>query len=172
MAIQFADTLGYGAAEGRTLAVAAMKVCVLYGGRSGEHEVSLRSAASVVRNLDRGRYEIIAIGIDRKGQWHLQSRIAMQEVPGQGDILALVLSDHPLSVVPADGVHDQGKKLAIDCVFPVLHGTFGEDGTVQGLLEIAGLPYVGAGVLGSSISMDKETAKRLWRDAGIPIVDF
>ena len=152
--------------------MAVMKVCVLFGGRSGEHEVSLRSAASVVKNLDRDRYEIIAIGIDRNGRWHLQKRIDTQQVPGQGDVLALTPSKHPISVVPGDGVYHQGKKIAIDCVFPVLHGTFGEDGTVQGLLEMAGLPYVGAGVIGSSVSMDKETAKRLWRDVGIPIVEF
>jgi D-alanine-D-alanine ligase len=152
--------------------VAAMKVCVLFGGKSGEHEVSLRSAASVVKNLDRARYEVIAIGIDKKGQWHLQGRIDIQEVAGQGDLLALVPCARPLSVVPGGGVYDGARKLDIDCVFPVLHGTFGEDGTVQGLLEMAGLPYVGAGVLGSSISMDKETTKRLWREAGIPIVDF
>ncbi len=96
----------------------------------------------------------------------------MTEVPGQGDMLTLVPSAHPLSLVPGDGIYEDGRRLDIECVFPVLHGTFGEDGTVQGLLEMAGLPYVGAGVLGSSVSMDKETAKRLWRDAGIPIVDF
>ncbi len=150
----------------------SLKICILYGGRSGEHEISLRSAASVVKNLDPARYQVMPIGIDKAGLWHRQGRIETKRIEGQGDILSLVPSEHPLSVVPGDGVHDRGKKLAIDCVFPVLHGTFGEDGTVQGLLELAGLPYVGAGVLGSSASMDKETAKRLWRDAGLPIVDF
>ncbi len=152
--------------------MAVMKVCVLYGGRSGEHEISLRSAASVVKNLDPRRYDVIAIGIDKSGLWHRQARISMTEIPGQGDILRLALSARPLSVVPGSGIHEEGEKIDIDCVFPVLHGTFGEDGTVQGLLEMAGLPYVGAGVLGSSVSMDKETTKRLWRDAGIPVVDF
>ena len=149
-----------------------MKLCVLYGGRSGEHEVSLRSAASVVKNLDPGRYQTVLVGIDKAGKWHLQEKVGIRSVPGQGDILSLVPSARPLAVVPGDGIHLGDRKLSIDCVFPVLHGTFGEDGTVQGLLELAGLPYVGAGVLGSSASMDKETAKRLWRDAGLPIVDF
>lgn len=148
------------------------KICILYGGRSGEHEVSLRSAASVVKNLDPARYEVAAIGIDKGGRWHLQKEIAFRTLPGQGDVLELKTSPRPLAVVPADGIHDGGKKIAVDCVFPVLHGTFGEDGTVQGMLEIAGLPYVGAGVLGSSAAMDKETTKRLWRDAGLPIVPF
>jgi D-alanine-D-alanine ligase len=75
-------------------------------------------------------------------------------------------------VVPAGGIHADGQRLAIDCVFPVLHGSYGEDGTVQGLLDIAGLPYVGAGVLGSSVAMDKERSKRLWRDGGLPVVEF
>lgn len=149
-----------------------LKICILYGGRSGEHEISLRSAASVAKNLDPVRYQVLAVGIDKAGRWHRQSRIEMKEVSGQGNVMSLVTTAHPLSVVPGDGIHDKGRKLAIDCVFPVLHGTFGEDGTVQGLLEMAGLPYVGAGVLGSAVSMDKDAAKRLWRDAGLPVVDF
>ncbi len=149
-----------------------MNICILYGGRSGEHEVSLRSAASVVSNLDPSRYAVTAIGIDKAGRWHLQEKIDFQEVPGQGARLSIMHSSTPVSIRPSDGIHTLSGKLAIDCVFPVLHGSFGEDGTMQGLLEIAGLPYVGAGVPGSAISMDKETAKRLWRDAGLPIVSF
>jgi D-alanine-D-alanine ligase len=149
-----------------------MNICILYGGKSGEHEVSLRSAASVVKNLDRAKYKVIAIGIEKSGRWHLQETIGSASVPGQGDILSIAPSRRPVSIVPSDGIHAGADKLQIDCVFPVLHGSFGEDGTIQGLLEIAGLPYVGAGVLGSAASMDKETAKRLWRDAELPIVDF
>jgi D-alanine-D-alanine ligase len=149
-----------------------MTICVLYGGRSGEHEVSLRSAASVVKNLDPNKYRVTAVGIDAAGRWHLQERISLRSLPGQGEVLAIEEGSRPLSVVPSDGIHAGGRRLEIDCVFPVLHGTFGEDGTVQGLLEIAGLPYVGAGVLGSSVSMDKEAAKRLWRDRGLPVVEF
>ncbi len=149
-----------------------MNICILYGGRSGEHEVSLRSAASVVKNLDRARYRATAIGIDIAGRWHLQQTITSTSVPGQGEALKLTPSGGAISIVPADGIHTASGKLRIDCVFPVLHGSYGEDGTIQGLLETAGLPYVGAGVLGSAISLDKEAAKRLWRDAGLPIVDF
>ena len=149
-----------------------MNVCILYGGRSGEHEVSLRSAASVAANLDPRRHRLTAIGIGRDGRWHLQERIVRREIPGQGEALEILPAARTVSVVPAGGIHAGGARLLIDCVFPVLHGTYGEDGTVQGLLDIAGLPYVGAGVLGSSVSMDKERSKRLWRDAGIPVVEF
>jgi D-alanine-D-alanine ligase len=149
-----------------------MNICILYGGRSGEHEVSLRSAASVVKNLDPSRYSAMAIGIDKAGRWHLQETVVSTSVPDQGDTLSIAPSRRPVSIVPSDGIHVGSDRLAIDCVFPVLHGSFGVDGTIQGLLEIAGLAYVGAGVLGSAASMDKEMAKRLWRDAGLPIVDF
>ena len=149
-----------------------MNICILYGGRSGEHEVSLRSAASVVRHLDPARYSVRAIGIDKSGRWHLQQTIRSTSVPGQGDLLSITPSSIPICVVPADGIHASGQKLDIECVFPVMHGSQAEDGTLQGLLEIADLPYVGADVLGSAASMDKETAKRLWRDNGLPIIDF
>jgi len=134
--------------------------------------VSLRSAASVVKNLDPSKYRVVAIGIDKAGRWHLQESIVSTSAPSQGDTLCIAPSRRRVSIVPSDGIHAGSDRLDIDCVFPVLHGSFGEDGTIQGLLEIAGLPYVGAGVLGSATSMDKEMAKRLWRDAGLPIVDF
>ena len=149
-----------------------MKLCVLYGGRSGEHEVSLRSAASVIGNLDRARYEIVAIGIDKAGLWHLQERVRTTTLPDQGESVEIVPSEAAVAVVPGQGLRVADRPLEVDCVFPVLHGTFGEDGTVQGLLDVAGLPYVGAGVLGSAVAMDKETAKRIWRDAGLPVVEF
>lgn len=149
-----------------------INICILYGGRSGEHEVSLKSAASVVKNLDPSKFRVKAIGIDKTGHWHLQKAIDSTLVPGQGDALSIVPSGETVSIVPAVGIQDATGRLDIDCVFPVLHGNFGEDGTIQGLLELAALPYVGAGVLGSAASMDKETAKRLWRDSDLPIVDF
>ena len=149
-----------------------MKLCVLFGGRSGEHEVSLRSAASVIGNLDRAKYEIVPIGIDKAGLWHLQERVRMVTLPDQGEVMEIVPSETAVAVVPGQGLRVGAHPLEVDCVFPVLHGTFGEDGTVQGLLDVAGLPYVGAGVLGSSVAMDKETAKRIWRDAGLPVVEF
>lgn len=147
-------------------------LCVLYGGNSGEHDVSRRSAASVVRHLDPSRYALTVIGIDRSGVWHLQRSISIETLAGGDEALRIVPSSESLSIVPMQGLHCNSVRLELDCVFPVLHGAFGEDGKLQGALEIADLPYVGAGVLGSSASMDKAVAKALWRDAGLPVVDF
>ena len=90
--------------------------------------------------LDTARYDVLAVGIDKEGRWHLQKKIVFTELAGQGEVLSLVTTPSPLSVAPGVGILDRGRKLEVDCVFPVLHGTFGEDGTVQGLLELAGLP--------------------------------
>ena len=120
-----------------------LRVAVLCGGRSGEHEISLRSAESIMAGLDRAKYEVQRIFISPEGRWE----------PG------------PISPQP-------GANPGIDVVFPVLHGTFGEDGTVQGLLELADLPYVGAGVLASAVSMDKESTKRLLAERGLPVVEY
>ncbi len=147
-------------------------VCILFGGKSGEHEVSLKSAASVAKHLDRVKYGIILIGIEKGGKWYLQNEGHFTQIPGQGEALAIEELDKPVSVVPGDGIHQNNQRLDIDVVFPVLHGTYGEDGTVQGLLEIAGLPYVGAGVLGSSLAMDKEKTKKIWIEACLPVVNF
>lgn len=119
-----------------------VNVAVLYGGRSGEHEISIRSAESVKRALDRERYNIVDLFITKEGKWK------------------------PGPILP-----EPGSNPGVDVVFPVLHGTFGEDGTVQGLLELADLPYVGAGVLGSAVSMDKAVTKRLCKEAGLPVVE-
>jgi D-alanine-D-alanine ligase len=147
-----------------------LAVCLLFGGRSGEHEVSLRSAASVSRNLDPARYRQVLIGIDQAGVWHLQARGSFRR-ESYGERLELVPARRPVSVVPGRGLAAGGRRISADVVFPVLHGTFGEDGTVQGLLEVAGLPYVGAGVLASSLAMDKDKTKEVWRRAGLPVVD-
>ena len=120
-----------------------LRVAVLYGGRSGEHEVSVRSAESVIAAMKPERYEVSRIMIDKAGRWN------------------------PGPILPEPGANP-----GIDLVFPVLHGTFGEDGTVQGLLELADLPYIGANVLASSVSMDKDFMKRICRDQGIPVVDY
>jgi D-alanine-D-alanine ligase len=120
-----------------------LRVAVIYGGRSGEHEVSVRSARAIMDALDPARYERIEYFIDQQGKWL------------------------PKPILPEPGAHPE-----IDVVFPVLHGTFGEDGTVQGLLELADLPYVGAGVLASSVSMDKEMMKRVCKERMLPIVDY
>src|SRR5439155_5860168 len=118
-----------------------LRVAVIYGGRTGEHEVSVRSARAILAGLDRDKYETSEYFIDQSGKW----------TPGP--------------IQPEPGAHPE-----IDVVFPVLHGTFGEDGTMQGLLELADLPYVGAGVLGSAIAMDKEMMKRVCRERMLPVV--
>ena len=146
------------------------RIAILFGGKSGEHEVSLYSAYSVMQNLDEDRFEAVMIGIDKEGCWFLQPSPAVDEANS-----AMVLQreeEQRVSVMPGDGLWCAGERLALDAVFPVLHGTFGEDGTVQGLLEIADLPYLGAGVLGSSLSMDKATVKRVWTQADLPVVPF
>jgi D-alanine-D-alanine ligase len=120
-----------------------IRVGLLSGGRSGEHEISLRSAKSVRESLDKSKYDVHEIFIDKEGKWH------------------------PCPISP-----EPGGNADIDVVLPMLHGTFGEDGTVQGLLELAELPYVGAGVLASSVSMDKVIAKRICREAGLPVVEY
>ena len=120
-----------------------LRVAVVYGGRSGEHEVSVRSARAIMDALDPARYERIEYFIDKQGKWS------------------------PKAIQPEPDAHP-----GIDVVFPVLHGTFGEDGTVQGLLELADLPYVGAGVMASAVSMDKEMMKRVCAERMLPIVDY
>src|ERR1700723_4499557 len=150
-----------------------LRIGILFGGRSGEHEVSLVSAASVIPALDPEKYEAVPIGITKEGQW-LVGTSAEKMLP---DVLKL---GHRV-MLPADptsgalihmGPTDSRPNLKVDVIFPVLHGTFGEDGTVQGLLELAGLPYVGAGVLASAVGMDKDVQKRLFEHAKIPIVPF
>jgi D-alanine-D-alanine ligase len=157
-----------------------IRILVLYGGRSGEHEVSLRSAASVIRHLDPQRFEVVPVGIDKDGRWLSQDAsrtlIAAQKEPtvplAQGTMVTLPPFPRREggALLPLGGA--SGGERGIDVVFPVMHGTFSEDGTIQGLLELADVPYVGCGVLASAVGMDKEMAKRLARDAGIPIVPY
>ncbi len=145
-----------------------IRLALLYGGRSGEHEVSCRSAASILQNLDASRYDVIPVSIDHDGGWHLQSEPI---VPGT-ESLPVDRKAPPVGVFPGTGLAVDGTALAIDVVFPILHGSFGEDGTVQGLLEMAELPYVGSGVLASAAGMDKEVMKRLWKEAGLSVAPF
>jgi len=166
--------------------VKKLRVGVIYGGRSGEHDVSLASAAAVFQNLDRTRYEAVPIRIERDGRWVLPERppllVSAAEVieaakqgaaedapethlvahPG-GDTLLTIDRTRPQPVVAG---------LALDVVFPVLHGPYGEDGTVQGLLELANVPYIGAGVLASSVGMDKGVMKLVFAARGLPICDY
>jgi len=139
------------------------RIAVLFGGRSGEHEVSIRSAASVIQALDPQEYEVIPLAITHEGKW-LSAAESIRLLPAAAQsqntaAKAVVVSKEP------------GQTSGIDVVFPVLHGTFGEDGTVQGLLELADVAYVGAGVLGSAAGMDKDIMKRLFRERGLATVD-
>ena len=148
-----------------------LRVGVLFGGRSGEHEVSLVSAASIIRGLDPQKYEAVPIGITKEGHWLIGegAQKMLPEVLRTGQRVVMSADPTESSLMPIDG-SARGQKL--DVVFPVIHGTFGEDGTMQGLLELAGLPFVGAGVLGSAIGMDKDVAKKLIQVAGIPVVPW
>lgn len=148
-----------------------LRVGVLFGGRSGEHEVSLVSAASVIRGLDPDKYEAVPIGITKDGHWLIGEGAAkmLPEVLKTGRRVMLMADPTEAALMPLDrGAGAQ----RLDVIFPVLHGTYGEDGTIQGMLDLAGLPYVGAGVLGSAIGMDKDVAKRLCQNAGIPVVPW
>jgi D-alanine-D-alanine ligase len=148
-----------------------LRVGVLFGGRSGEHEVSLASAASIIRGLDPQKYEAVPIGITKEGHWLIGAgaQKMLPEVLRTGQRVLMSADPTESALMPLDG-SPQGQKL--DVVFPVIHGTFGEDGTMQGLLELAGLPFVGAGVLGSAIGMDKDVAKKLMQVAKIPVVPW
>lgn len=155
-----------------------LRVGIIFGGRSAEHEVSLQSAKNIVDALDRSRFEPMLIGIDKQGRWHLNDSsnfLINQENPA---LIALNQSNRELAVVPGKSsqqlVETSSQELLehIDVIFPIVHGTLGEDGCLQGLLRMADLPFVGSDVLGSAVCMDKDVSKRLLRDAGLAITAF
>lgn len=158
-----------------------LRVGVLFGGKSVEHEVSLQSARNVYDAIDQSKYEIVLVGIDKRGEWHVcdaallaaatapTAELAAGDARARGNLALVPGAAGQRSLIDAGSRHDLP---AIDVAFPVLHGTYGEDGTVQGLLKLAGIPFVGPGVLGSAVGMDKDVAKRLLRDAGIPVAKF
>lgn len=168
-----------------------IRVGIIFGGKSSEHEVSLASAASIIAAIDKERYEIVPLGITKSGRWVLGegARKLIPEMviregrpilippdPGVKRLLPLVSSSRQKGIVgPSFSSEAQGHfspGASVDVVFPVLHGRFGEDGTIQGLLELAGIPYVSGGVLASAVGMDKDVMKRLFRDAGLPMAKF
>lgn len=158
-----------------------IRVGVLFGGKSAEHEVALQSAKNIVEAIDPEQFEVVLIGIDKQGQWHLQKSAQFLLHAADPRMIALNASSasEPLAVVPGTphtrslAASEASAAMApVDVIFPVLHGPFGEDGTVQGLLKLMNLPFVGAGVLGSAVGMDKDVMKRLLRDASIPIARF
>ena len=176
-----------------------LRVGILFGGRSGEHEVSLLSAASVLEAIDKSKYEVVPIGITKEGRWvtalhaenllrgksseenvrasHLRAgdpqATTTAAVLAAGDGIIVPPMPAAESLVPFESTAPAppgAEAVQVDIIFPVLHGTFGEDGTIQGLLELADIAYVGAGVLGSAAGMDKDVMKRLFADAGLPLV--
>jgi len=151
-------------------------VGILFGGKSAEHEVSLLSAKNIYDAIDRSRFEPVLIGIDKSGKWLLSDASRFLLNSGDPRHISLDPSGSPTALTPAsEGLLGSPGNTAtpkLDVVFPILHGPFGEDGTVQGLLKLAGVPFVGSGVLGSAVGMDKDVMKRLFRDAGIPIGKF
>jgi D-alanine-D-alanine ligase len=140
-----------------------LRVGILYGGKSGEHEISLRSARSILKAIDRKKYEVVELGIDKQGRWLPgdEAQALLGEPVGEAS-QSVGLSIAAAAAEPAVGT-------GLDVVFPVLHGTFGEDGTVQGLFELADIAYVGSGVLGSAAGMDKDAMKRMFASAGLPM---
>ena len=154
-----------------------MNIAIMYGGKSAEHEISLLSAASVVRTISAA-HTIYLIGITKQGVWYLQPDSAAAQLRADKTAVLTIESDstRQVAVIPGGGtqggLYVNGRYLAVDVVFPVLHGMFGEDGTIQGLLEITGVPYVGGGVFASSAAMDKEKTKIIWQYSGLPVVPF
>jgi len=164
-----------------------IRVAVLYGGRSGEHEVSLVSATNVIQNLDRELFDVVPIGIDKQGSWFLGDDILKKELSKPAvlklqreterqlfhpDLIGQSLKQALQHVQPSQLLHASQSGRIFDVVFPVIHGTLCEDGTVQGMLELADLPYVGCGVLASAVGMDKDVSKRLIQNAGIAVPPF
>jgi len=144
-------------------------ILMLYGGRSEEHDVSLRSASFILKSLLEASFKVIPVGIDRKGQWFIQE--INEPIP---EVLPLIEAEETrVRLEPATGFFNKkGDKLDAELVFPVLHGTFGEDGCLQGLLEMMGIPYVGADTRSSAIAMDKITAKIIWEKHNLPVVPY
>ncbi|MBO7583568.1 MAG: D-alanine--D-alanine ligase [Treponema sp.] len=153
-----------------------MNIAVIYGGRSGEHEVSLISAAAIANGINREN-KVILIGITKEGKWYLQDDSEYERICKDTKAVLSIKEDESkaVSIVPAGKKHAfvvGGKPLDIDVVFPALHGTYGEDGTIQGLFEMADIPYVGCTHLSSAITMDKEKTKMIWQSVGLPVVPY
>jgi D-alanine-D-alanine ligase len=155
-----------------------LKIAILFGGQSGEHEVSITSAFSVLNALDKSKYEVTMVGIGKDGRWFVPNESYLNSFTNnprllkfqkEMDVYSLLPFANQTQLIKIDGGTPAAAK-KFDVIFPVLHGPYGEDGTVQGLLELSHIPYVGSGVLGSAIGMDKDVARRLMRAAGIPVV--
>lgn len=139
-----------------------LRVGILFGGESAEHEVSLQSALNVVQAIDREKYEVVLVGVDKRGRWRLADSIDFLRNAADPRLISLGEGGKSVALLP-------GQSSGLDVVFPVLHGPMGEDGSVQGLLRLAHIPFVGSGVLASAIAMDKDVSKRLLRAGGVPV---
>jgi D-alanine-D-alanine ligase len=156
-----------------------LNIAIIFGGKSGEHEVSIVSATSVAKALNPAKYEVTMIGIDKTGRWTLPDQTKILEHKSVRE-LKLSKEESTVSLVPFErekqlvpvGASSTFSGKHFDVIVPILHGTYGEDGTIQGLLELANIPYVGSGVLGSALGMDKDASKRLFHAAGIPVVPW
>ena len=154
-----------------------MKVTLMYGGRSGEHEISLISCASVIRNIS-DKHEVTLISVSKEGKWYLEDSSIVSELKSNPQAKLEVHADESkrVSVIPGGGTSAAfvcgGKTIAADVVFFVMHGTYSEDGTIQGLFEMTGVPYVGCGVMSSGVTMDKVTTKIIWEKEGLPVVPY
>ncbi|WP_181350657.1 D-alanine--D-alanine ligase [Thalassobacillus sp. CUG 92003] len=150
------------------------KVGILFGGKSAEHEVSLQSAKNIIEAIDENKYDVVLIGIDKEGKWHLSKASQFLLNEENPKLIALNKSNEGIAVVPGKATNqvvalgDQQLD-QLDVIFPIVHGTLGEDGSMQGMLRLANLPFVGSGVLGSAVSMDKDIAKRLLHGAGLEV---
>ena len=153
-----------------------MTIAVIYGGRSGEHEISLISASAIVRGMSKEN-KVVLIGITKAGKWYVQDDSEYQRICADEKATLTIKEDEAkaVSLIPGakkDAFVAGGKSLNIDVVFPALHGTYGEDGTIQGLFEMADVPYVGCTHISSAITMDKEKTKMIWQAAGLPVVPY
>ncbi len=156
-----------------------LKVGIIFGGKSAEHEVSLQSAMNVIEAIDKEKYEPVLIGVDKQGKWLLSDRSEFLLNSGNPKLIKLnSKASQRIVLAPQSGGRianldtSDGASTAIDVAFPLVHGPYGEDGTMQGLLKLANIPFVGAGVVGSAVGMDKDVMKRLLRDAGVAIAKF
>jgi len=158
--------------------VSKVRVGIIFGGKSAEHEVSLQSAKNIVDAIDKQRFDVVLLGIDKQGEWHINDASNYLINAENPALIALNRSNQQVALIPGqehDQLIDTSNAAALsqlDVVFPIVHGTLGEDGSLQGLLRMANIPFVGSGVLGSAVSMDKDVTKRLLRDAGLLVAPF
>ncbi len=156
-----------------------IRVGVLFGGKSAEHEISLLSAKSVIEAMDKDKYEVVLIGINKSGEWFLHENLdRCLKHADNAKLIQLQEANEGVTLVtremgnPLVSLSGRALNRTLDVIFPILHGTYGEDGTIQGLLKLVNIPFVGSGVLASAVGMDKDVMKRLLRDAGIPTAKF